>query len=253
MSGEQSKNSESPADAEKKLGNEAFAKKEYEAAIKHYDKAIELDGNNATYYSNRSACFASLKKWTESYTDALKCVEKDPKFVKGFLRLATAQIELDQLDDAEQTLRAALTLDSQNSMVGSLLRKLRDKKKAGSDSRKQGRHLDEQQRKELAELQEQTGAYQRDLGGVIARMNAIQREANGTHVSSTQLDEFDAATAMYLSVGKAYIRHPKEKVKATLEGELDHLDKNYKDLKDRKEYLERRITSNRNGIKDLTE
>ena len=50
MSGDDTKSNESPADLEKKLGNEAFAKKEYELAIKHYDKAIELDGNNATYY-----------------------------------------------------------------------------------------------------------------------------------------------------------------------------------------------------------
>lgn len=251
MSGETS--ADSPADVEKKLGNEAFAKKDYETAITHYNKAIGLDGNNATYYSNRSACYAALKKWTEAYQDALKCVEKDPKFQKGFLRLATAQIELDQLDDAEVTLRAALTLDNKNAMVGSLLRKLREKKKAGSDSKRQGRHLDEQQRKELAELQEQTGAYQRDLNGVVARMGAIQREAQGTHNSSTQLDGFDENTPMYLSVGKTYIRHPKDKVKAQLESELDTLDKNFKDLKDRKEYLERRITSNRNGIKDLTE
>jgi chaperonin cofactor prefoldin len=244
---------DSPADAAKKAGNEAFAKKEYEAAIKHYDKAISLDGNNATYYSNRSACYAALKKWTEAYQDALKCVEKDPKFQKGFLRLATAQIELDQLDDAETTLRAALTLDNQNAMVGTLLRKLREKKNAGSMEKKQGRHLDEQQRKELAELQEQTGAYSRDLSGVIARMNAIQREAQGTHNSSVQLEGFDENTPMYLAVGKTYIRHPRDKVKGQLESELDILDKNFKDLKDRREYLERRITSNKSGIKDLTE
>jgi tetratricopeptide (TPR) repeat protein len=244
---------ESPADMEKKLGNEAFAKKEFDTAIKHYNKAIELDGNNATYYSNRSACFASLKKWTEALQDALKCVEKDPKFVKGFLRLATAQIELDLLEDAELTLKAALTLDMKNSMVGNLIRKLKDKKKAGSNEKKMGKHLDEEQRKELATLQEQQGVYSRDLNGVMARMGAIQREAAGVNNSSTQLEEFSEETPMFLSVGKTYIRHPKSRVKAQLESELDHLDKNFKDLKDRKEYLERRLTSNVAGIKDLTE
>ena len=84
-------------------------------------------------------------------------------------------------------------------------------------------------------------------------MQAIQREANGVNNSSQQLDGFDKDVPMFLSVGKAYIRHPQEKIKSVLEGELDHLDKNFKDLKDRKEYLERRIASNKSGIKDLTE
>lgn len=243
---------DSPAEALKKLGNEAFGKKEFETAIKHYTEAIKLDGENATFYSNRSACYASLKKWTEALEDALQCVSKDQKFIKGYLRLATAQMELELLDDAEMTLKAALGLDAKNALIGSLIRKLRDKRKAGTESKKLGRHLDENQRKELYELQEQTGAYSRDLSGVIARMNAIQREAAGVNNSSNQLDNFDASTNMYLSVGKAYIKHPREKVKSVLEGELDHLDKNFKDLKDRKEYLERRIASNQSGIKDLT-
>ncbi len=244
---------ESPAEAEKKLGNEAFGKKEYEAAIKHYTEAIKLDGENATFYSNRSACYASLKKWTEALEDALQCVSKDPKFIKGYLRLATAQMELELLDDAEMTLKAALSLDTKNALVGRLIRQLRDKRKSGAESKKLGKHLDENQRKELFELQEQTGAYSRDLNGVMARMQAIQREANGVNNSSQQLDGFNNDTPMYLSVGKAYIRHPQDKIKSVLEGELDHLDKNFKDLKDRKEYLERRIASNKSGIKDLTE
>ncbi len=244
---------ETPAEQCKKLGNEAFGKKEYETAIKHYTEAINLDPENATFYSNRSACYASLKKWTEALDDALKCVEKDQKFVKGYLRLATAQMELELLDDAEMTLKAALSLDTKNALVGRLIRQLRDKRKSGTESKKLGRHLDENQRKELFELQEQTGTYTRDLNGVMARMQAIQREANGVNNSSQQLDGFSQDTAMYLSVGKAYIRHPHDKVKSVLEGELDHLDKNFKDLKDRKEYLERRIASNKSGIKDLTE
>mmetsp|Transcript_49322 Transcript_49322/g.139642 ORF Transcript_49322/g.139642 Transcript_49322/m.139642 type:complete len:90 (-) Transcript_49322:769-1038(-) len=41
------------AEAKKKEGNDAFAKKEYEAAIGFYSEAIELDPQNHIYYSNR--------------------------------------------------------------------------------------------------------------------------------------------------------------------------------------------------------
>lgn len=43
-------------------------------------------------------------------------VSKDPKFVKGYYRLSSAQIELQQFDDAEATLKAALAIDPGNRM-----------------------------------------------------------------------------------------------------------------------------------------
>ena len=49
----------SPAEEKKKLGNEAFVAKKFDEAIALYSEAIALDGDNAVYYSNRSACYAS--------------------------------------------------------------------------------------------------------------------------------------------------------------------------------------------------
>ena len=36
-----------------RLGNKAFAAKEYDEAIKHYTHAISIDSKNCVYYSNR--------------------------------------------------------------------------------------------------------------------------------------------------------------------------------------------------------
>jgi hypothetical protein len=52
-----------------------------------------------------------LKDWQHAYDDALLCISKDPKFIKGYYRLASAQTELGNFDDAETTLRAGLILE----------------------------------------------------------------------------------------------------------------------------------------------
>lgn len=42
---------------EKELGNEAYKKKEFETAIAHYNKAIELYDGDMTFLTNRAAVF----------------------------------------------------------------------------------------------------------------------------------------------------------------------------------------------------
>ena len=44
--------------------------------------------------------------------DALVCIGKDPKYLKGYYRLATAQIELSQFDDAEASIKAGEAIDA---------------------------------------------------------------------------------------------------------------------------------------------
>ena len=39
---------------EKEKGNSAYKSKDFEAALEHYQKAIDLDPNNITYYNNRA-------------------------------------------------------------------------------------------------------------------------------------------------------------------------------------------------------
>lgn len=42
---------------EKELGNASYKKKEFEAALQHYDKAIGLDSTNVTFYTNKAAVY----------------------------------------------------------------------------------------------------------------------------------------------------------------------------------------------------
>lgn len=62
-------------------------------------------------YLLSSACYAALKQWQKAYEDAVMSVSKDPKFIKGYLRLSTSQAELQLFDDAETTLKAAQALE----------------------------------------------------------------------------------------------------------------------------------------------
>ena len=67
-------------------GNKAFKSGDYNQAIEHYTKAIELDSTNPTYYSNRSGAQFNLGKFQDALNDAQKCIEVDPNFQKGYVR-----------------------------------------------------------------------------------------------------------------------------------------------------------------------
>jgi tetratricopeptide (TPR) repeat protein len=49
--------SQREAEREKELGNEAYKKKDFDAALTHYEKAIELDPTNITYMTNKAAVY----------------------------------------------------------------------------------------------------------------------------------------------------------------------------------------------------
>lgn len=46
----------------KQQGNEEFKKNNFTRAIELYSKAISLNPTEASYYSNRAACYQKLKK-----------------------------------------------------------------------------------------------------------------------------------------------------------------------------------------------
>lgn len=71
------------AEEHKQLGNSLYSSKEYLKAIEEYSKAIKLQGNNKTLWSNRSACYLALNKHQDALLDAEICRKLDPTWVKG--------------------------------------------------------------------------------------------------------------------------------------------------------------------------
>ena len=87
------------ADAEKELGNAQFKQGNYEQAIVHFSKAIEL-GATHVLYSNRSACYCGLRKYEEALNDASKCIEMKGDWGKGYGRKGAALHGLGRFDEA---------------------------------------------------------------------------------------------------------------------------------------------------------
>lgn len=106
------------ADEYKQQGNAAFSAKKYDEAIELFSKAIEASPSpNHVLYSNRSACYASMKKFTDALKDADECIKINPTWAKGYNRKGAAHLGLNDLDDAESSYKKALDLDASNKIA----------------------------------------------------------------------------------------------------------------------------------------
>lgn len=121
--------SDSRAETFKAEGNQFFAQGKFPEAIRSFSEAIVLDANNAVLYSNRSAAYASLKQWDEAIEDAKKTVELKPDWGKGWNRLATAHLGVNDFKSAKDAFEAGLKVDPTNSQ---LLKGLESIKEAGN-------------------------------------------------------------------------------------------------------------------------
>lgn len=106
------------ADEYKAEGNKLFAAKEFEKAIEQFTKAIEASpAPNHVLYSNRSACYASLKVFNKALEDAEQCVDINNTWAKGYNRVGAAQYGLGNFDDARKAYSKAVELDPSNTMA----------------------------------------------------------------------------------------------------------------------------------------
>jgi len=84
----------------KAKGNSALQAKNLSEAIEHYTSAINLDGANHVYYSNRSAAYLSKGDGQNALEDADSCIGLNPKFAKGYSRKGAALHELKRYNDS---------------------------------------------------------------------------------------------------------------------------------------------------------
>ncbi|XP_015121416.1 stress-induced-phosphoprotein 1 [Diachasma alloeum] len=103
------------AEEEKELGNQKFKDGDYAGAVRHYSEAIARNPDDAKYYSNRAACYTKLGAFDLGLKDCEKCVELNPKFVKGWVRKGKILQGMQQHTKALKAYQTALGLDPHNA------------------------------------------------------------------------------------------------------------------------------------------
>ncbi|CAK5279918.1 unnamed protein product [Mycena citricolor] len=113
----QGTSAEDKAKAEKfkQTGNTLMSSKQYDAAIEAYNQAIDLDPQNAIYYSNRAAAYSSKGDHLSAVGDAEKAISVDPSFVKAYHRLGHAQYSLLDFRAAADAFERGLKLEPNNA------------------------------------------------------------------------------------------------------------------------------------------
>ena len=127
------------ADAEKDLGNAAYKKKDFEVAIGHYDKAIELFPSELTYYTNKGAVYFEMKDYQKCIEccDQAEAISKEgyydfKKLGKAFARKANALFKIGEFDESINYYKKAM-LEHNDFAFKEALRKVEKAKKKAEE------------------------------------------------------------------------------------------------------------------------
>ncbi len=74
----------------------------YDIAISYYTKGINNDKSNTTFLINRAICYLAKGFYTLALKDALKSIEIDPKFLKGYYIASLSYLEMYDIEKAEK-------------------------------------------------------------------------------------------------------------------------------------------------------
>lgn len=85
----------------KAAGNAALQSGNTSLAIEEYTKAINADGSNHVYYSNRSAAYLKQGDGHNALDDAQACLNLNPSFIKGYSRKGAALHALKRYHDSK--------------------------------------------------------------------------------------------------------------------------------------------------------
>lgn len=90
------------SDKLKSEGNALMAKKDYNAAIEQYTKALEIAPANPIYLSNRAAAYSASGQHDKAADDAELATAVDPKYSKAWSRLGLARFDMGDYNAAKE-------------------------------------------------------------------------------------------------------------------------------------------------------
>lgn len=191
--------------------------------------------------------------------------------MKGYYRLATAQLEQEEYDSAQATIKQGLALDANNSQLLKVLRNIKQAKKAASNkaaaalsngTKSNGLSngatpftngkLDLATSRELYDLQVQHAQTTKELNTVQANLTKAQREYKMQQLTHTQLKDQPEEKSYYRSIGKIFFKSTRDQVLDHLQQNMEERQKKEGDLKQKMDYLERRIKSQQQNMQELT-
>ncbi|KAF9517087.1 hypothetical protein BS47DRAFT_1375789 [Hydnum rufescens UP504] len=114
------------AELAKELGNAKFKVKKYGEAIDLYTQAFGLNPNEASYLTNRAACYMALKRYKSAIEDCQSAVhlQRASPQPKTLLRLARCQFALGRPSQSLASIHSVLAVDSANTDAISLRQKV---------------------------------------------------------------------------------------------------------------------------------
>jgi chaperonin cofactor prefoldin len=221
--------------------------------VECYSEAIRLDPSNHVYYSNRSAAYGAVNKWQQAEQDAKECVKINPKFAKGYHRLANAQQQLGRKKEAVETLETAMSTATDPEKVPGIKKLLRQLKNelAPKPAQGGGRQVPAHIAKELQELQPQFQKIQREMEQIDGKLAAYARQKKRLALVEHEVNELPEGTNTYRSIGKMFLQTSSDENVATMKSDAKRVDDQVASLDARKNYLNRQKQSVQDNITEL--
>ena len=101
----------------KAKGNACLQAKDFKTAVSWYTAAIEKDGTNHVFYSNRSAAHLNMGDATAALADAESCIKVKPDWAKGYSRKGAALHKLNRMAESVASYEAGLKIDPANAAL----------------------------------------------------------------------------------------------------------------------------------------
>ena len=98
-------------------GSEATSREDFQAAIKHFTKAIELNPKYIIAYAHRGLAYKNLRKYDEAIADYSKAIELDPKYMPAYANRGYAYQNLNRHTEAIADYSKAIELEPKNPSI----------------------------------------------------------------------------------------------------------------------------------------
>lgn len=105
------------AEESKEAGNKCMKEEKFIEAMFHYTKAIKIDPDPPTYYSNRSLAFLKMDQYYYALEDANTVIRKMPSWAKGYFRKAEVLMKAEDYESAIEAYKDGLKINEREEKL----------------------------------------------------------------------------------------------------------------------------------------